>query len=164
MRSPVRLFAALAILLATATVTAQVFKWIDKDGKVHFTDTPPPADAVKGEAKKLTIAPSGNAGANAAAPKAAGERAKVGAKDSAKEAEKSKADAAEKAKKEEDTERIAKQNEERCREAKRYLSSLETGQPLVRNNDAGERTLMSDAERAAEVARAKTAMSESCKT
>lgn len=160
MRSPVRLFAALAILLATATVTAQVFKWIDKDGKVHFTDTPPPADAVKGEAKKITIAPSGNTGSSAAAPKSSTERAK----DNPKDADKKKTEAAEKAKKEEETERIAKQNEERCREAKRYLSSLETGQPLIRNNDAGERTIMSDAERATETARAKTAMSESCKT
>lgn len=168
MRSPVRLFAALAILLATATVTAQVFKWIDKDGKVHFTDTPPPADAVKGEAKKLNIAPSGNAGAGAAAAKSTPDRTKDSAKDSArdnaKEADKKKADTAEKAKKEEETERVAKANEERCKEAKRYLSSLETGQPLVRNNDAGERTIMSDAERATETARAKTAMSESCKT
>jgi hypothetical protein len=161
MRSPVRLFAALAILLATATVTAQVFKWIDKDGKVHFSDTPPPADAVKGEAKKITISPPGSSGSsNAPAPKSVAERAK----DSAKDGEKRKTEAAEKAKKEEETERVAKQNEERCREAKRYLSSLETGQPLVRNNDAGERTLMSDAERTTEVARAKTAMSESCKT
>jgi hypothetical protein len=161
MRSPVRLFAALAILLATATVTAQVFKWIDKDGKVHFSDTPPPADAVKGEAKKITISPPSSGGAsNVPAPKAVAERAK----DSAKADEKRKTEAAEKAKREEETERVAKQNEERCREAKRYLSSLETGQPLVRNNDAGERTLMSDAERATEIARAKTATSESCKT
>jgi len=36
MKSPVQLFAALAIFLATATVAAQVFKWIDKDGKVNF--------------------------------------------------------------------------------------------------------------------------------
>ena len=46
MKSPVQLFAAIAIFLATATVAAQVFKWIDKDGKVNFSDTPPPAEAV----------------------------------------------------------------------------------------------------------------------
>ena len=45
MKSPVQLFIAMAILLATATVAAQVYKWVDKDGKVQYTDTPPPASA-----------------------------------------------------------------------------------------------------------------------
>ena len=65
MKSPVQLFAAIAIFLATATVAAQVFKWIDKDGKVNFSDTPPPAEAVKGEAKKLTVLPAATAPAPA---------------------------------------------------------------------------------------------------
>ena len=43
MKSPVQLFTAVAILLATATVAAQVYKWVDKDGKIQYSDTPPPA-------------------------------------------------------------------------------------------------------------------------
>jgi hypothetical protein len=157
MRSPVQLFAALAILLATATVTAQVFKWIDKDGKVNFSDTPPPSEAAKGEAKKIAVpAASPTTGAPPAKSATAAERAK--------ESEKRKTDAVEKAKKEQETEKIAKQNEERCREAKRMLSSLDSGAPLIRNNDAGERTIMSDDERSAETARAKSAIAESCRT
>lgn len=70
MKSPVQLFAALAILLATATVAAQVFKWIDKDGKVNFTDTPPPAEAVKGEAKKI-VTPSASPSPQATSSKLA---------------------------------------------------------------------------------------------
>lgn len=166
MRSPVQILVALAILLATATVAAQVFKWIDKDGKVHFTDTPPPADAVKGEAKKVMIAPSGGPAASntkAAAKDAGKDGGKGAAKGAEKGADKAKTEAV-KAKKEEENERIAKQNEERCREAKRYMSSLESGAPIFRNNDAGERNLMSDAERSSEMTRAKTAISESCKT
>ena len=162
MKSPVQLFAALAILLATATVAAQVFKWIDKDGKVNFTDTPPPAEAVKGEAKKIA-GPSASPLASAAPSKLVAPPAKTGA-NPAKDAEKKKADLAEKAKKDEANEKIAKQNEERCKEAKRYLTTLESGAPIKQSNDAGELVLMTDEARGSEAARAKTAVTESCKT
>jgi len=163
MKSPVQLFAALAILLATATVAAQVFKWIDKDGKVNFTDTPPPAEAVKGEAKKIatpTVSPSPKA---APSKLAALPSAKTGV-DQAKDAEKKKTDLAEKAKKDEAADKLSKQNEERCKEAKRYLTTLESGAPIKQSNDAGEVVFMTDEARASESARAKSAATESCKT
>ena len=53
MKSPIQLFIAIAILLATATVAAQVYKWVDKDGQVQYSDTPPPPGATKAEAKKV---------------------------------------------------------------------------------------------------------------
>lgn len=163
MKSPVQLFAALAIFLATATVAAQVFKWIDKDGKVNFSDTPPPAVAVKGEAKKIVV-PSASPSPPATPSKiVAPPTAKTGA-DQAKDADKKKAELAEKAKKDEATDKIAKQNEERCKEAKRYLTTLESGTPIKQSNDAGENVFMTDEARASESARAKTAVTESCKT
>ncbi len=158
MKSPVQLFAAIAIFLATATVAAQVFKWIDKDGKVNFSDTPPPAEAVKGETKKLTVLPAATTPPPAPAP--AKGKAAV---DQAKDAEKKKIELADKAKKDEVAEQNAKQNEERCKEAKRYLSTLDSGTPIRQSNDAGERVFMSDEQRASETARAKAAVSESCK-
>ena len=156
MKSPVQFFAAIAIFLATATVAAQVFKWIDKDGKVNFSDTPPPAEAVKGEAKKLTVLPAANT------PTPAPAKVKI-AVDQAKEAEKKKTELADKAKKDEAAEQNAKQNEERCKDAKRYLSTLDSGTPIRQSNDAGERVFMNDEQRASETARAKIAVTESCK-
>lgn len=156
MKSPVQFFAAIAIFLATATVAAQVFKWIDKDGKVNFSDTPPPAEAVKGEAKKLTVLPAANTPAPAPA------KVKI-AVDQAKEAEKKKTELADKGKKDEAAEQNAKQNEERCKDAKRYLSTLDSGTPIRQSNDAGERVFMNDEQRASETARAKIAVTESCK-
>lgn len=162
MKSPVQLFAAVAILLATATVTAQVFKWIDKDGKVNFSDTPPPAEAVKGEAKKIA-SPTAAATPPAIASKTVAPSAAKSPADLAKDAEKKKTELAEKARKDDETEKIAKQNEERCKEARRYLSTLESGTPIKQSNDAGETVFMSDAARASETARAKAAAAESCK-
>jgi Domain of unknown function (DUF4124) len=162
MKSPVQLFAALAILLATATVTAQVFKWIDKDGKVNFSDTPPPAEAVKGEAKKIATPTAANSPTAAPSKPAAPPASKAPA-DPAKDAEKKKTELAEKAKKDEETEKIAKQNEERCKEAKRYLSTLESGTPIKQSNDAGQVVFMTDEARISETARAKAAAADSCK-
>jgi hypothetical protein len=162
MKSPVQLFAALAILLATATVTAQVFKWIDKDGKVNFSDTPPPAEAVKGEAKKIAV-PTAAGTPPAIASKTVAPPTAKSPPDLTKDAEKKKTELAEKAKKDDETEKIAKQNEERCKEAKRYLSTLESGSPIKQSNDAGQVVFMSDEARASETARAKAAATESCK-
>jgi glutaredoxin len=45
---------AAALLLASGAVGAgQLYKWVDADGKVHYTDQRPPPDARKAERKKL---------------------------------------------------------------------------------------------------------------
>ena len=40
-----RLAIAVAAMLVAATAGAQMYRWADKDGKVHYTDTPPPSSA-----------------------------------------------------------------------------------------------------------------------
>jgi glutaredoxin len=46
---------ALAALVSCLDSQAQtnVYKWTDKDGKVHFSDTPPPVDAKSSSQKRL---------------------------------------------------------------------------------------------------------------
>ena len=45
-RFPVRLLCTAAVLAAAfAQAQSTVYRWVDKDGKVQFTDSPPPADA-----------------------------------------------------------------------------------------------------------------------
>ena len=45
---------ATAILLAAyADASAQVYRWVDQDGKVHYTQTPPPPDARNVQKKKF---------------------------------------------------------------------------------------------------------------
>ena len=44
----------LVLLLACASASAQMYRWVDQNGKVHYTDTPPPPSAAKSvEQKKL---------------------------------------------------------------------------------------------------------------
>ena len=45
---------ALAFTLATAASAQEIFRWVDKDGKVHYGDTlPPPAEVKTFQTKKL---------------------------------------------------------------------------------------------------------------
>ena len=46
-----RLAIAVAAMVVSATAGAQMYRWVDKDGKVQYTDTPPPASA-KGVQKR----------------------------------------------------------------------------------------------------------------
>lgn len=157
LKSPITFFSAIAVLLAAATVTAQVYKWVDKDGKVQYTDQPPPASATKAEAKKMTDAPaSGNAPAAATPAKSPADRAKA--------SDKQKTDAAEKAKKDADAAKTAEINQKNCKAARTELIDLEAGRPIVRTDETGQRNYISDEQRKADIARAKEVETASCKS
>ena len=44
---------AAALAAAAAQAQSTVYRWVDKDGKVQFTDSPPPADAKGVTAKRM---------------------------------------------------------------------------------------------------------------
>lgn len=48
--------------LAGAATAAEMYRWVDKDGKVHYTDSPPPPSAKKVEEKNLGGASSISSG------------------------------------------------------------------------------------------------------
>lgn len=54
---------AAALCLAAFAATAQVYRWTDEKGRVHITDTPPPASA-------KSVRKSGDAASTSAAPAA----------------------------------------------------------------------------------------------
>ena len=53
-----RLAIAVAAMLAAATAGAQMYRWVDKDGKVYYTDTPPPAAAKSVQKRSSAPAPT----------------------------------------------------------------------------------------------------------
>ena len=153
MKSPVQLFIAAAILLATATVAAQVYKWVDKDGKVQYSDTPPPATATKTEARKIDAPPLA---ASVAAPaKSLQERAK--------DYDKRKTDVAEKAKKSEIDQQKAEIDAANCSDARAALRQLETGRPITRTSETGAREYLGDEARQAEMTKARKSIEGFCK-
>ncbi len=158
MKSPIQLFVALAVLLACGVVAAQVYKWVDKDGKVQFSDTPPPPSATKDDPKKLAVKPAsgtGSGGASDEGPKSLADRNK--------EFDKRRTDAATKAKKDGEKAANDAKNDSVCQDATANLAELESGRPMARANAQGERSVMSDEERAAEIAKMREMTAKTCK-
>lgn len=141
---------ALALAFAPAGV-AQLYKYVDKNGKTVYSDTPP-ADV---DSKQINV-PSGRASAPAAsAPKTAVERDK--------ENEKGRKEGADKQKKaDEEAARLA-QNELRCQQLKDNLALYTQGGRIQKTNEKGDRDFMSDAEIESARERTRREMEEACK-
>ena len=49
-----RALLAVTALLAAQLAAAQQYRWTDENGRVHYTDTPPPASAKEVQKKRMT--------------------------------------------------------------------------------------------------------------
>lgn len=141
------------------------WKWRDANGRLIFSDRPPPRDVAekdilgRPEGQRRAPAPSASAvpasGAAAAGVKTALDR-EVEARKKAAEQEQA-------AKTKADEERQARVRAENCLRARNHIAALETGQRMARMNERGEREVLDDAARAAEVRQAREVMSSDCR-
>lgn len=139
--------AVLALACALAPLaSAELYKYVDKDGKTVYSDQPP----VNTDSKQLHVAPSAGAG-----PKSYVERDK--------ELDKQRKEAADKEKKSEQSAAQAKAAEERCTQAQANYKSYEEGGRLLKYNEKGEREYMTDEEIESARAKSKQQMDEACK-
>jgi len=69
-----KLAIAAAAMLVAATASAQMYRWVDKDGKVYYTDTPPPGAAKS--VQKSGAAPAAPTDAGSTTPYAVQQAAK----------------------------------------------------------------------------------------
>jgi len=142
-----------------AAVSAQQYKWVDKDGKVRYGDVPPPGVT----ATPLKAPPPGSA--SPAAPAAAAAAKKDGDKPLSPEAafrkrqEEAEKDREKQAKAEQD----AQEKRANCARAQDALRSLESGQRIARTDSKGDRYFLDDAQTAQETARARQSVQEWCK-
>lgn len=149
------LVATLILALLSLTVGAQVYRWVDKDGKVQYSDQPPPPGAGKAEATRINSSSPSPAASSSAPAKPADKAAEKG-KDASKVTDASKSNDAEKA-------RQAKERDEYCVELRSTLRTLEDGGRITKNSPTGDRALMTDDEIAAETQRVKGLIAERCK-
>lgn len=140
---------AFACALAVATgAYAQLYKWVDKDGRVTYSDQPPPAI----QSKQLNL----STGQPSPPARSALERDK--------ELEKARAEARDKAKLAEDSGRKAQIEEENCKRARAYLRTVTDGGRITTYDEkAGENVLLDDQQLEAERAKAQKAVDEACK-
>ena len=121
----------LAVMCALAPLaSAQLYKYVDKNGKTVYTDQPPP-DA---EAKPMGNIPSAPAGAG----KTYVERDK--------ELQKSRDKAKDEAKKADEKSRANAEREEACRQATAQANMYDAGGRFMTINAQGEKVYMTDEE------------------
>jgi hypothetical protein len=122
---------------------AAIYKWVDKDGTTHYTETPPPQDV---DSRELPIAQAPEA------PGAQRPAADATAPDESKGAGKG----------EEEVKRAAEQRKGYCALARRNVKVLESPNPVVELDTKGEPASLSDDERATALADAKRRVQTYC--
>lgn len=149
------------LTLASASSFAGLNKWVDANGKVHYSDQPPPAN-VKATVLRSTSgvadpAATGDAAASSApaAPKTIAEREAELRK--AQQAQKEAAGSAAQKQAE------AEANKENCSAARKNLSLLQEGMRMMEIDDKGERFYLNDEQRQQRIAKAQQAISTYCK-
>ena len=148
-----RLLIIVIACMAAPIASAELYKYVDKDGKTVYSDQPP----VNIDSKQLNIqsGASSNAPAPGTAPKTALERDK--------ELQKGREDARERGKKSDDLAKQAEAKEQACAQARSAYQVYADGGRLTKYNDKGERVYLGDDEIDAERERSKREMDEVCK-
>ena len=141
----------LGLALASAPIaSAQLYKYVDKDGKTVYSDQPP----VSGDSKRLRLESSPGPAAPAPVKSAL---------DKDKELEKGRKEARDQAKKGADSTKAAQAAEERCANARSNYAVFSDGTRMMKRLPSGERVFLEEAEIAQERAKAKADMDEACK-
>jgi hypothetical protein len=161
---------------ALPIIAAAQWQWVEKDGRKVFSDQPPPAHipqasilkqpGVRAQAAAAAAAaptPAASAGTAAAPAKAAASAPKISGKDKELEDKKKQAEAAEAEKARLEKEKQAKLRAENCGRARAAKADYDSGVRLARTNAKGEREIMDDSARAAEVARLQGILATECK-
>jgi hypothetical protein len=143
-----------ALVLACATLlalpaAAQVYKWTDKDGKVHYSNQKPPEPEVETKTLKLDpgpVAAAPTTAPGAVAPAAAPTTAAADAKPN-----------------DDVNKQLAALDEQRCNAAKAVAARYETAPYLQKNGPDGKPAKLSIEEEAAERLKVKADVERLCK-
>ncbi len=148
-------FLLILLMLANTTAFAGLSKWVDADGKVHYSDQPPPAN-VKAQTLRVTSEAAAPMSASApAAPKTIAER-----EAELKKAQRAKKEAADKAAQEQARIEAEKAN---CAAVQQNLRALQEGMRMVEIDAKGERSYLDDEQRRQRIEKAQQDIKASCK-
>ncbi|MES2950070.1 MAG: DUF4124 domain-containing protein [Pseudomonadota bacterium] len=171
----------MAALAGLCFAASAQWQWIDKDGRKVFSDRAPPPDIqdknilkrpaglkpaaapARDASETDAAAPAAAAASSPALPVVPASGAKTGGLDKELEAKKKQAADAEAAKRKAAEEQIAKTKIENCARAKQAKTTYESGVRIGSTNAAGEKEIMDDATRAAEIKRFQGIIDKDCK-
>ncbi len=156
-----RIASIILFLALPLAAYGQLYKWTDKDGKVQYSDRPPPADAKHEKKVDIKTSPPPAAPApgkdkdkeaKVEGPKTAAEQEVEFRKRRAKQEEEETKLAAE-----------AKEREQKCAQARNNLRGLEESARIVTYDAKGERIVADDAARQKMVQDAQQDVAKWCK-
>ncbi len=140
-----RLLVLLGLTILAGAAPAEIYKWVDAQGKVHYSDSPPPGDA----ANPVELPPQPSEESLERGREEIARRLQYQRDDSAARREQK----ANQQQERQEQERAAAERQVRCAFAKNQLQVLQMQAPVFTENEAGEREYADDAYRASEQAR-----------
>ena len=163
----IRLALFVLALLAAAGAQAQVYKCVDANGRVIYSQNPCPSNTKSGAiTRHVDAAPAAPADKAAKGDAAKGEAGKKSGPKTAAEQEqefrKRQQDQAKAAKEAAQKTAEAQRKEESCNNARSRLAQYEAGGRVVRFNAQGERYYLEDAQIEQEKAKARADVAQSC--
>lgn len=141
-------FAGLACL--AGPVSAQVYKWVDAQGRTHYSESPPPEQ--KDKARKVDMS---NAGKGVPAPvkPVAEQEGDFRRRQIEREGKERRA---------EQEERQREQARQQCVRVRQQLAMLREQVPIFSRDEKGERRYLEDSDRQAEISRLEKFQRDSC--
>ena len=148
-----------AACLLSLAASAQ-WQWIDNAGRKVFSDRAPPADILEKNILKRPVAPA--SASKTSLPQDGASAPKLGGVDKELADKKKKASEAEAAKRKLEQENNLKARIENCARAKQSKINYESGMRMARTNEKGEREVLDDATRGAELKRIQAIINSDC--
>jgi hypothetical protein len=164
-----RLSIAIGLMLCLSLPAfAQMYKWVDSNGKVQYSDKPPPGN-IKGEKLREPATAPAPAAAATGESKGKGEAkkdaAKTGPKTLAEQEQafrKRQLDAAKAQEEEAKKQAEARDKAENCSRARSAVANMQMGGRQMRTDEKGERVYLDEQQIAQEIARAQQIAAATC--
>ena len=153
------------LCLLAGSVSADMYKWTDENGKMHYSDQPPPNATTKSETIKASK-PQANPAAAPPPPAAAGQPGAAPPKspnDQEMEFRKRRLQQAEIEAKTQKDAQAAEEKKRNCQRATEQVQAYERGGRITRYGPNGEQQFLTDGEIQAELSNAKKAADSWCK-
>jgi Domain of unknown function (DUF4124) len=148
-----------SLVLASPCQAQQTYKWTDAQGKIHYSDQPPPTTVkqsatIKRPKSVAATAPAAPGATTAEAPKTAAELDA--------DFKQRKVEAAEREAKQKQAEADAAARKINCDMARGHLAQVQNGARIARTNAKGETEYLEDAQLAQEAVNAKKSVESWC--
>ncbi len=158
----------LGVVWAASLSAMAQWQWVDKDGRKVYSDRPPPADVpekniLKQPGYRGGAAPAPAAGpASAAAAPASAAIPRSAGKDKELEEKKKQAEQQEAAARKAEEEKFQKTRADNCARARQAKAGFDSGARIATTSKTGERIILDDEARAAEVKRLQDVIRSEC--